>query len=114
MLDAALARVLDAHRHGTPLLVRCDTAGGTKTGQVREGRRPGGDHRPAPRHGDHPITPAGTRVIVRRERPHPGAQLSVFEETDGWRYTTFATNTPAGPDGALAHLDARPAVSLGA
>jgi hypothetical protein len=27
--------------------------------------------------------PAGTRVIVRRERPHPGAQLDAFEERDG-------------------------------
>ncbi len=48
--------------------------------------------------------PAGTRVIVRRERPHPGAQLDAFEERDGWRYTAFATDTPAGQ---LAHLDAR-------
>jgi hypothetical protein len=24
--------------------------------------------------------PAGMRVIIRRERPHPGAQLSLFEE----------------------------------
>jgi hypothetical protein len=40
--------------------------------------------------------PAGMRVIVRRERPHPGAQLSLFEERDGWRYTAFATNTTAG------------------
>jgi hypothetical protein len=48
--------------------------------------------------------PAGTRVIVRRERPHPGAQLDVFEERDGWRYTAFATDTRAGQ---LAHLDAR-------
>jgi Transposase DDE domain group 1 len=39
--------------------------------------------------------PAGMRVIVRRERPHPGAQLSLFEERDGWRYTAFATNTGA-------------------
>jgi len=45
-----------------------------------------------------PLTgwPAGMRVIVRRERPHPGAQLSLFEERDGWRYTAFATNTRAG------------------
>jgi DDE family transposase len=40
--------------------------------------------------------PAGVRVIVRRERPHPGAQLSLFEERDGWRYTAFVTNTGAG------------------
>ena len=48
--------------------------------------------------------PAGMRVIVRRERPHPGAQLSLFEETDGWRYTAFVTNTKAG---ALQWLEAR-------
>lgn len=48
--------------------------------------------------------PAGMRVIVRRERPHPGAQLSLFEETDGWRYQAFVTNTQAGQ---LAFLEAR-------
>jgi hypothetical protein len=40
--------------------------------------------------------PAGMRVIVRRERPHPGAQLTLFEERDGWRYTAFVTNTTIG------------------
>lgn len=48
--------------------------------------------------------PAGMRIIVRRERPHPGAQLSIFEERDGWRYQAFATNTTAGQ---LAFLEAR-------
>jgi hypothetical protein len=48
--------------------------------------------------------PAGTRVIVRRERPHPGAQLDLMETRDGWRYTAFATDTRAGQ---LAFLDAR-------
>ncbi len=48
--------------------------------------------------------PTGTRVIVRRERPHSGAQLDAFEERDGWRYTTFATDTERGQ---LAALDAR-------
>lgn len=38
----------------------------------------------------------GMRVIVRRERPHPGAQLSLFEERDGWRYRAFVTNTTTG------------------
>jgi Transposase DDE domain group 1 len=51
-----------------------------------------------------PGWPAGMRVIVRRERPHPGAQLSLFEEADGWRYTAFVTNTGAG---ALQWLEAR-------
>ena len=44
------------------------------------------------------------RVIVRRERPHPGAQLSLFEERDGWRYQAFVTNTRIGQ---LAFLEAR-------
>ena len=48
--------------------------------------------------------PAGMRVIVRRERPHPGAQLDLIEERDGWRYTCFATDTPVGQH---AWLDAR-------
>ena len=48
--------------------------------------------------------PAGMRIIVRRERPHPGAQLSILEERDGWRYQAFATNTPTGQ---LAFLEAR-------
>jgi hypothetical protein len=29
--------------------------------------------------------PSGTRVILRRERPHPGAHLS-FTDADGWRF----------------------------
>ena len=48
--------------------------------------------------------PPGTRVLVRRERPHPGAQLSLFEEADGWRYTAFVTNTTTGQ---LQWLEAR-------
>jgi Transposase DDE domain group 1 len=54
--------------------------------------------------------PKDMRVIVRRERPHPGAQLSLFEDADGWRYQVFATNTPAsigGRLGQLAYLEAR-------
>lgn len=38
--------------------------------------------------------PADTRIICRREKPHPGAQLSLFEQADGWRYQLLATNTP--------------------
>jgi hypothetical protein len=48
--------------------------------------------------------PVGMRLICRRERPHPGAQLSLFEEHDGWRYQVFATNTRVGQ---LAFLEAR-------
>ncbi|WP_454294160.1 IS1380 family transposase [Salana multivorans] len=39
--------------------------------------------------------PRGMRVIVRRERPHPGAQLR-FGDVDGYRLTAFATNTARG------------------
>ena len=45
--------------------------------------------------------PVGMRVIVRREHPHPGAQLSLFEERDGWRYQAFVTNTTIGQVGFL-------------
>jgi Transposase DDE domain group 1 len=37
--------------------------------------------------------PAGTRVIVRRERPHPGAQLS-FTDHDGHRFLATLTDLP--------------------
>jgi hypothetical protein len=35
--------------------------------------------------------PAGTRAICRRERPHPGAQLS-FSDVDGHRFQVMLTN----------------------
>jgi hypothetical protein len=150
VLDAALAQLPDAYRHGTPILIRADGAGCTREflthirrlrdqGSVscgfsvgwaiteREraaitaipksvwadaidadgGRRDGAGL--AEITGVLPARastgyPAGTRVIVRRERPHPGAQLDAFEERDGWRYTAFATDTLFGQ---LAHLDTR-------
>src|SRR4051812_15452943 len=149
VLDAALMQIPDAHRHGTPILIRADTAGCTReflahlrglrgtavscgfsvgwaiTGKERAaiGAIPArvwadavdadGGHRDGA--GLDEITgvlparslagyPTGTRVVVRRERPHPGAQLDAFEEADGWRYTAFATDTAFGQ---LAHLDAR-------
>jgi hypothetical protein len=40
--------------------------------------------------------PEGSRVMCRRERPHPGAALSLFESQDGWRYTAFITDTGRG------------------
>lgn len=45
--------------------------------------------------------PVGMRVIVRREKPHPGAGLTLFEQADGWRYQAFATNTTTGQLGFL-------------
>jgi Transposase DDE domain group 1 len=35
--------------------------------------------------------PEGSRLIARRERPHPGAQLS-FSDADGQRFTCFLTD----------------------
>ena len=35
------------------------------------------------------------RLICRRERPHPGAQLSLFDTSEGFRHTCFITNANA-------------------
>jgi len=37
--------------------------------------------------------PKGTRMIARREEPHPGAQLT-FTDVDGHRYQVFVTDHP--------------------
>jgi hypothetical protein len=47
--------------------------------------------------------PEGTRLIVRREIPHPGAQLR-FTDQDGHRYQCFLTDEP---DEDIAGLEAR-------
>lgn len=39
--------------------------------------------------------PPGMRLIARRERPHPGAQLRITDQ-EGWRITIFATNVRGG------------------
>ena len=69
------------------------------TGLLRDG--PGGDQLKK--------WPASMRVFARRERPHPGAQLTLSEAEDGWRYTLSATNRPAATKGWLgqnAYIDA--------
>jgi hypothetical protein len=69
------------------------------TGLLREG--PGGDQLKG--------WPKTMRVFARRERPHPGAQLSLFETAGGWRYSLWATNLPAttrGWRGQCAYADA--------
>ena len=43
--------------------------------------------------------PEGSRLIVRRERPHPGAQLS-FTDHDGYRFQAILTDQP-DPDIAV-------------
>ncbi len=47
--------------------------------------------------------PGGMRVIIGKERPHPGAQLRITD-ADGHRITAFATNTSRGQ---LADLELR-------
>jgi hypothetical protein len=47
--------------------------------------------------------PDGTRLLLRKERPHPGAQLR-FTDVDGLRVTGLLTNTPGGQ---LADLELR-------
>jgi Transposase DDE domain group 1 len=44
--------------------------------------------------------PEGARAICRRERAHPGAQLSLIDR-DGWRHQVFLTDQ----EGELAQLD---------
>jgi hypothetical protein len=44
--------------------------------------------------------PPGMRVIARKERPHPGAQLRITD-ADGLRVTAFATNSTRGQLPAL-------------
>jgi len=49
--------------------------------------------------------PTAMRVIARRERPHPGAQLRLTDH-NGWRITCFATNTKSS-GWTLAALEVR-------
>jgi hypothetical protein len=49
-----------------------------------------------------PGVPTGTRIIVRRERPHQGAQLRLWDH-DGWRHQVLLTNST----GAARRLEVR-------
>jgi hypothetical protein len=150
VLDDALAQIPDVHRHGTPILIRSDSAGCTQglLTHIRGLREHGLDTRfsvgvaitepirqailaakhqstdwvPAidtdgePRDGAQVCEltglvpedgyPAGTRFIVRRENPHPGAQLSLFDTIEGMRHQVMATDTPPG-EGSIQYLEAR-------
>jgi hypothetical protein len=147
VLDQAIAQVPDEHRHGTPILLRSDSAGSSHgflahiralrtqqhldirfsvgaaiTEPVREAIRAATGWIPAidttgdlREHAevceitgliDAAGWPDGTRFLVRRERPHPGAQLSLFDTIEGWRHQMVATDTPAG-NGSIQFLEAR-------
>src|SRR5699024_10679380 len=47
----------------------------------------------ASEHADLAAWPEGSRLILRKERPHPGAQLT-FTDVEGMRITAFLTDTP--------------------
>ncbi|WP_371518244.1 IS1380 family transposase [Kitasatospora sp. NBC_01300] len=148
VLDAALAQIPDAHRHGTEILIRADSAGSAKaflahiralrsrgirasfsvgwsiTEPVRRAIRhlpervwhPALEQDGSLRDGaqvaeltglvDLPGLPEGTRIIVRRERPHPGAQLTLFDLDEGMRHQVLLTDTPNGR-GSLQLLEVR-------
>lgn len=146
VLDQALQQIPDAHRYGTPILIRSDSAGCTHgflthiralrehgvdtcfsvgvaiTEPIREAIRAATGWIPALdsdgnlRDGAEicEITgqvpaggyPHGTRFIVRRERPHPGAQLSLFDTVEGMRHQVMATDTPPG-NASIQYLEAR-------
>jgi hypothetical protein len=146
VLDQALTQIPDAHRYGTEILIRSDSAGCTQgflahirglrehgintrfsvgvaiTEPIREAIRQATDWIPAIdadgelRDGAEvcEITglvpadgyPSGTRFIVRRERPHPGAQLTLFDTVEGMRHQVMATDTPPG-GGSIQYLEAR-------
>jgi hypothetical protein len=65
-------------RGGPQVLARCDSAGATHT--FADACRAVG---------------VGTRLILRKERLHPRAQLR-FTDSDGLRVTAFITDTPTG------------------
>jgi hypothetical protein len=149
VLDRALAQIPDAHRHGTDILIRADSAGSAKAFlvHIRDLRKRGirtffsvgyaitepvrRAVRAIPDHLWHPALnqngtlregaevaeltgmvdlagyPVGTRIIVRRERPHPGAQLSLFDQDEGLRHQVFLTDTPCFGGGSAQFLEVR-------
>ena len=64
--------------------------------------RPNGQVAEITEHLDLTAWPTGSRVIVRRERPHPGAQLS-FTDVDGYRFQAILTDQP----GEIAAIERR-------
>ncbi len=70
-----------------------------QTGEVRDGAHV----TEITDHVDASAYPAGTRVLVRREPLHPGAQQT-FDDLDGYRFTALLTTQT---DADLAALDAR-------
>ena len=52
--------------------------------------------------------PTGSRLIVRKEHAHPGAQLTLFDVEEGYRHTAFITDTEKSQvPGQIAGLELR-------
>ena len=49
---------------------------------------------------------AAMRVFARRERPLPGAQLTLFEADDGWLYSPWPPTRPRTPEAGWVFRDA--------
>jgi hypothetical protein len=149
VLDMALAQIPDPHRHGTEILIRCDSAGSSHgflayirslraqsiatrfsvgvaigepirdaiaavdewtdalaaDGELRDGAQVCEITTLLP-DSYRSNYPEGTRFIARRERPHPGAQLTLFDLDAGWRHQVIATDTPIG-GGSVQFLEVR-------
>jgi thioesterase domain-containing protein len=107
VLDDALAQIPDTHRYGTQILVRADSAGSAKAflTHIRTLREHGGAELTGMV--DLAGYPVGARITVRRERPHPGAQLSLFDHDEGLRHQAFLTDTPYSGGGSAQFLEVR-------
>lgn len=95
----------------TPALYRLVPRAGMAGPGQRRRRRPRRGRRGRPhRRPGLPGAPEGVArgdaVIVRRERPHPGAQLR-FDDVDGFRLTAFVTNAARTNGRQLADLELR-------
>jgi hypothetical protein len=94
VLDLALEQIPERHIEAIEILVRADSAGAThglidycREAQIRFSvgyELTSVDLSSWPEH---------SRLIVRRERPHPGAQLS-FSDHDGYRFQAILTDQP--------------------
>ena len=109
--EQRVLRRLGGHRPGARRDRRAPERAWTDAIDADGRHRDGAGRRRADRHAarrDLADYPPGTRVIVRRERPHPGAQLDAFEERDGWRYTVLRHRHPRRAAGVPGRPPPRP------
>jgi hypothetical protein len=92
---AVVFRRNDHHRHPPPGRPEDPEEGRTPAYDAGGTERPGAWVSEITDMADLSTWPKGMRLIVRKERPHPGAQLR-FTDLDGLRLNCFATNTQGG------------------